>query len=100
MSITRTRRFVLPAVAAIALLLATSPAGAAPSIWDFGGWLRGVLSTIWSDSGCAWDPSGKCSSAPAPVESGCGIDPNGKCGAAPAPVDSGCAADPNGGCKQ
>ncbi len=81
MSITRTRRTVLPAVAAVALLLSSSPAGAARSTWDFSGWLRSVLSTIWGESGCSADPSGQC-------------------GAAPAPVDSGCAWDPNGGCKQ
>jgi hypothetical protein len=82
----------------------------------------GLLSQIWlaltnvwgtgvtSDSGCHWDPNGRClpgSAAPAPAitpDSGCHMDPDGRCGrgsAVPAPAitpDSGCHMDPNGGC--
>ncbi len=82
MSTIRSRRSVLPLAALlIALLSAAAPAAAIPIPWNFGGWLRGVLSALWA-------------------ESGCNADPNGRCGTAPAPVDSGCALDPDGGCRQ
>lgn len=106
MSTFRSRASVLPLAAAlIALLSAAAPAAAVPLRWDFGGWLRGVLSSLWSESGCNLDPSGRCGDAPASprvlsAPSGCEFDPNGRCGAAPASIESGCAADPNGGCKQ
>ncbi|MEP7008958.1 MAG: hypothetical protein ABJC13_01400 [Acidobacteriota bacterium] len=100
MSTFRSRASVLPLAAAlIALLSAAAPAAAVPIPWDFGGWLRGVLSSLWAESGCGFDPNGRCGAAPAPVEGGCGFDPNGRCGTAPAPVDSGCAFDPDGRCK-
>jgi hypothetical protein len=105
MSTFRFRRSVLPLAAAlIALLSAAAPAAAIPIPWDFGGWLRGVLSSLWAESGCELDPSGRCGAAPAPARrlsapSGCELDPDGRCGAAPAPVDSGCDADPSGGCR-
>ncbi len=105
MSTIRSRRSVLPLAAALIALLSTAaPAAAVPFSWDFGGWFRGVLSSLWGHSGCDLDPSGRCGAAPAPVESGCGWDPDGRCGAAPAPAQwlsapSGCALDPNGRCR-
>lgn len=52
--------------------------------------LWATLSSFWStgvtpDSGCQWDPSGRCragSAAPAPAltpDSGCQMDPDGRC---------------------
>ncbi len=41
-----------------------------------------ILREIWLKAGCEADPSGRCVTAPAPVNSldaGCGADPNGLC---------------------
>lgn len=80
MSTFRSRRSVLPLAAAlIALLSAAAPAAAIPIPWDFGGWFRGVLSSLWAESGCNADPNGRCGAEPSTAEGGCGADPNGGC---------------------
>ena len=57
--------------------------------------LEGLLSAIWAENGCDFDPNGRCASAPS--INGCNSDSNSGC--APILRENGCDADPHGSCK-
>ena len=87
-------------------LVAPAPAAALPA-FDPGAILarlRGVLSAIWAENGCDFDPNGKCgsvplSSPPTSRPNGCDVDSNGG-GCRPILSDNGCSFDPDGKCLQ
>lgn len=72
----------------IALSLAGSLAAAQPALLDQA---RSFLFSVWSETGCHIDPSGKC--APS-TDEGCHIDPSGGCLTERA--DTGTIIDPDG----
>ncbi len=96
-SSTPTRRRLAPWL--FALTLATPlPAAAFPAFEPAAllARLQGLLSGLWAENGCDFDPHGRC--AAAPLDNGCDMDPNGGCAAITR--DNGCDFDPNGACKQ
>lgn len=55
----------------VAVTASLSTPGTFATLWSF-------VSSIWSDAGCGWDPSGQCLPAPQ-TDAGCGWDPYGQC---------------------
>lgn len=101
-------RFMAPIFVAAALLAAPPARAAGWLSSPFEGiWTR--LSTLWADTGCIYDPNGRCrDQAGQPkgitAETGCVIDPHGGCrGEAVQPsgiiAETGCVIDPSGSCR-
>jgi len=52
------------------------------SVWDLVNRLWGILTAVWSETGCSIDPNGRClpGEIPAPTsDEGCSADPFGRC---------------------
>lgn len=85
-------------VFALAFILTSMAASAAPPSWGFGGELGRIWSALFGESGpragCEINPDGTTHCVPAP-KAGCSIDPNGTTQCVPAPK-GGCEIDPNG----
>ena len=90
------------AVFAVALVVASAVASAAPAFWSLGGELgRAAWSLLFGEGtgivtkhGCEIDPNGKPRCIPTPKH-GCEIGPDGTPRCAPAPK-LGCEIDPDG----
>lgn len=97
------RRFVVPVVFLLTLIISTpSPGFCAPGegALRWADWL-GFLSALWAPQGCSPEPVGGSATVTAPVQQhGCMVDPVGRCieATAPTPTDNGCSVDPVGRC--
>jgi hypothetical protein len=54
------------------------------------------VASLWGDTGCHIDPSGRCATLPK-TDEGCHIDPFGRCATLPK-TNEGCNVDPFGRC--
>lgn len=81
-------------------LLTASGAFAAPVPLEILSRAWGLITSLWTKTGCHIDPLGRCT--PEPQKTGCGVDPNGGCvaqlTASPQQTETGCAIDPFGRC--
>ena len=94
-----TRRPLVPLTLALGLLsLAAAPARAIGP-FEF---LLERLSALWAETGCTFDPNGRCSDRSAPT--GCTVDPHGVCrdqgAAGKISANTGCTFDPDGRCRE